>query len=163
MKKPSRRRLVLFLPLAVLTAIVWLFAQELAAPKVQGYVESPLIGQPLPDLGVPVPDGPFIVNFFASWCAPCAVEHPSLMDMQEQGIKIIGIAYKDSYKGVDEWLEKRGNPYVSVHHNKEQAVILGITGVPESFAVDANHVVRARFQGPLEEPQTIDGFLKALQ
>ena len=159
----SRRRLVLFIPLAVLTAIVWLFAQQLAAPKVQGYIESPLIGKPLPYLGIDLPPPPFIINVFASWCAPCAIEHAPLMDMQKQGVKIVGIAFKDSRKNIDEWLKKRGNPYVSVQHDKGQALTLGITGVPESFAVDKDGIVRMRFQGPLEEPQTIKDFLQVMQ
>lgn len=163
MKKPSSRRFVLFLPLIVLTAIIWLFAQELAAPKVQGYIESPLIGQSVPDLGIKLPDGPLIINVFASWCAPCAIEHSHLMELQKQNIAIIGIVYKDSRKNIADWFKKRGNPYALVEHDKGQALTLGITGVPESFALDKNHIVRARFQGPLEDPQIIADFLKALQ
>jgi len=163
MKKPSNRRWVLFIPLAVLTAIVWLFASELAAPKVQGYIESPLIGQPMPDIGIDLPEGPFVLNFFASWCTPCAVEHSNLMQMQKGGVKIIGVAYKDSRKNITDWLKRRGNPYMAYEHDKGAAIAMGITGVPESFAVDKNHIVRARFQGPLEEQSTVDEFLRTMQ
>ena len=104
-------------------------------------------------------------HFFASWCTPCAVEHPTLMYFKKSGITIIGIAFNDTPENIGAWLKKRGNPYKIVTYDAGNgpSVDMGITGVPENFAVDAQGIVVKRLQGPLEDPDVIAAFKKAVQ
>lgn len=152
------------LPLILFSALAILFASQLLKPRVNGYVESPLIGKTLPDLGVTIPGSPFIVNFFASWCAPCLVEHPHLMAMKKNGTAIIGIVFKDTPESIEAFLKKHGNPYSAIVYDDGSgpSIAMGITGVPESYAIDRNRIIRLRNQGPLEDPATIKQFMKAL-
>lgn len=155
-----------YIPLLIFAAFAVLFANRLINPRVMGTIDSPLIGKPIPDLGFKhLPDGPFILNFFASWCAPCVVEHPHLMDLRKSGIVIVGVAFKDTPENIDVFLKDRGNPYkfILADSGDGPAIIMGITGVPESYAIDANHIVRARIQGPLEDPRVIAQFKAAVQ
>lgn len=154
-----------YLPLLIFTLLALMLAYRLTMPRVAGTIDSPLIGKSLPDLGIAeLPKGPFIVNFFASWCAPCTIEHPTLMQFEKDGITIIGIAFNDTPENITAWLKKRGNPYKSVIYDAGDgpSVDMGITGVPESFVVDAQGIVRKRFQGPLEDPSVIAEFEAAV-
>jgi len=137
------------IPLAVFIVLAGMLLYRIENPRVTGSVDSPLIGRPLPDIGMAV-KGPAIVNFFASWCAPCKVEHPYLLIAKSRGIKIVGVAYKDKQTNIAAYLQRGGNPYVNVIYDDDgkKAIDLGITGVPESFLVDEKGIVRRRLQGP---------------
>lgn len=93
-----------------------------------------------------------IVNFFASWCAPCHEEHPVLMRLAERtGVAVVGIDYKDKRPAVAEWFARDGNPFSRVGFDETGRVFIdwGLSGVPETFVVDkAGHVVW-RYQGAL--------------
>lgn len=164
-----RKSLVTLLPLLVFVLLTLLFADRLAAPRVNGAIDSPLIGKPMPEL--PFANWPkdikppYIVNVFASWCAPCVIEHPNLIALQKTGITIIGIAYKDTQANIKKYLKAGGNPYKAVLYDDkgEAAILLGITGVPESFAVDAQGLVRARQQGPFADADTINDFVREMR
>lgn len=160
-----KRNILVFLPFIIFAGLAILFATRLSDPRVNGYVESPLIGKALPDIGVTLPGSPFIVNFFASWCAPCAIEHPNLMKMKKDGIAIIGVVFKDTPENIDAFLKKHGNPYSTIVYDDGSgpSINMGITGVPESYAIDRNHIVRMRHQGPLEDPVIINQLLEALK
>jgi len=92
-----------------------------------------------------------LVNFWASWCAPCRVEHEILKKISEQEIKIIGINYKDNDKKAEEFLEELGNPYQSIgkDYAGKTAINWGIYGVPETFLIDKNGKIILRHPGPL--------------
>lgn len=84
---------------------------------------------------------PVLVNFWATWCGPCKLEHPLLVDMREQGVEIVGILYKDpkNLEGARELLQAEGDPYVAVGLDPtgDLGIEMGLSGVPESFLIDA--------------------------
>lgn len=93
-----------------------------------------------------------VVNFFASWCPPCEAEHNLLMDMKaNHGVIIYGVDYKDSDSGRVDYLQRLGNPYVAVTPDPEGeiATLWGIRGVPETFIIDKNGIIRYRLSAPM--------------
>jgi cytochrome c biogenesis protein CcmG/thiol:disulfide interchange protein DsbE len=130
-------------------------------------VDSPLIGQPLPDIP-PLPyleeEGALdfdelrghivVVNFWASWCFPCRLEHPLLTGTAaaygDRGVHFVGILHQDSEASAISFLDQfgRGVNYSYVTDNDSRAAVeLGLFGVPETYFIDADGVVRGRVQG----------------
>jgi cytochrome c biogenesis protein CcmG, thiol:disulfide interchange protein DsbE len=157
-----KQRLLMFLPLLLLAGLVLLFANRLASPRVTGIIDSPLIGKRVP-LETKL-EPPYMINFFASWCTPCLLEHPYLMKMKDRGVPIIGILYKDKLQAGLDFLEDNGSPYDGVMTDQagKLGADFGITGVPETFVVDANGIIRARWQGPIADEDTIQELLKSI-
>jgi cytochrome c biogenesis protein CcmG, thiol:disulfide interchange protein DsbE len=80
-----------------------------------------------------------IVNFFASWCAPCVQEHPLLIDLKRtSGVRLVGINHKDPSPGGLRFLTRYGNPFdaVGVDGNGRAAIEWGVYGMPETFVID---------------------------
>ncbi len=96
-----------------------------------------------------------LINFFASWCTPCAAEMPVLKEMSDQGLVIYGILFNDKPPLARAFLEKYGNPYAGMVNDSDgsAAVDWGTTGVPESFLVDPKGKVVYRVAGPIGEAQ----------
>ncbi|MGE0665974.1 MAG: DsbE family thiol:disulfide interchange protein [Sphingomonadales bacterium] len=95
-----------------------------------------------------------IVNFFASWCAPCKAEHPVLMTLEKRaGVPVYGIAWKDRREALGAWLAADGNPFGRAGFDATGRVGIdwGISGVPETFVVDRAGKVVWRFQGALND------------
>ncbi len=95
---------------------------------------------------------PVVVNFFASWCVPCRVEHPLLMRLaQREHIPLIGIAYKDKPADSARLLAQFGDPYrdVGMDRDGRTGLDFGVYGVPETYVIDATGHIRKRFVGPL--------------
>lgn len=152
------------IPIVLLLALVALFALGLRHdPRI---VPSPLIGKPAPAFALPGLGGlppqlssadlqgrPLLVNFFASWCAGCRVEHPLLMQLAAQGVEIIGMDYKDSDADGAAWLARFGNPYRMVAADTLGAVGLdwGVYGVPETYVLSAGGVILYKQIGPMTE------------
>lgn len=92
-----------------------------------------------------------LVNFWASWCSGCRLEHPILVKMAEAGGIIYGVDYKDN-KGLT-YLTEGGNPYVTVSEDKlgRTAIDWGVYGIPETFVVDANGIVTHRHIGAITD------------
>lgn len=181
MNQPSRRRasLVALIPLALFLALAILFYTRLGASD-PSEVPSALIGKPVPDFrldgiagltqdGAPIPGlaatdlakGVFIVNVFASWCAPCRAEHPLLTDLaKDQRIRLFGLNYKDADDQALRFLNGLGNPYAAIgaDRNGRVGIDWGVYGVPETFVV-ANGRIVAKLVGPLT-PQRISAELK---
>ena len=97
-------------------------------------------------------DGDYIVNVWASWCITCRVEHPYLSQLNKDGIRIIGLNYKDERTDASKWLKKFGNPYDVVIYDIKGtlALDLGVTGAPETFLVSNGEVV-AHYQGEVNQ------------
>jgi cytochrome c biogenesis protein CcmG/thiol:disulfide interchange protein DsbE len=127
---------------------------------------SALAGRPAPALTVtPLGDLPMIadadlrqgevklVNFFASWCQPCRVEHPNLMGLQAEGLAIYGVNYKDEEAKALGFLAGLGNPYLAAGQDADgrQAIDWGVYGVPETFVVDGTGKIVLRFPGPITQ------------
>jgi len=101
---------------------------------------------------------PFVVNFFASWCVPCRMEHPLLMRLAtENHLPLYGIDYKDKPADGARLLATFGDPYRLVGMDRDGQVGLnfGVYGVPETYVVDSAGVIRKRFVGPLTA-ETVD-------
>ena len=93
-----------------------------------------------------------LINFWASWCAPCRTEHPILMKLsQEKNLKIFGVNFKDKKIHADQFLKELGNPYAFIGKdiNGKQSVRFGIYGIPESILINKNLLIMKKFVGPL--------------
>tara|TARA_B100001063_G_scaffold212840_1_gene212069 strand:- start:349 stop:831 length:483 start_codon:yes stop_codon:yes gene_type:complete len=91
----------------------------------------------------------FVVNFFASWCKPCLAEHPLLMELHANGVKIVGINFRDDEDNFIEWIDKHGNPFFHVIRDDGTiAYQMGLIGVPETYFINNSKVVK-KIQGPL--------------
>ncbi|MFT7058817.1 MAG: cytochrome c biogenesis protein CcmG/thiol:disulfide interchange protein DsbE [Pseudorhodobacter sp.] len=91
-----------------------------------------------------------LVNFWASWCAPCRAEHPLLETLKDEGIKIYGVNYKDRAKDALGFLAELGNPYASIGADAgRMALNWGVYGVPETYVIDGQGRVVLRFAGPI--------------
>jgi len=146
----------------------WLFLLFAAGLTVFLYVEEPkqqtLLGTEVPPLKLPMfqeppraaADAPVTVyNLFASWCTPCIAELPLLEQLNRESVTVIGIAWKDDPQTLQDWLKRHGNPYDAIYLDNEgrYGMSLGMRGVPESFIVDAQGVIRYHHAGALTQPQ----------
>ncbi|MDR6626569.1 DsbE family thiol:disulfide interchange protein [Caulobacter segnis] len=166
------KRWLAFVPLLVLLALAGLFAGYALKrdPRVQ---PQALVGKPAPTLSLPeltsgtptairAPgEGPILVNFFASWCAPCEVEHPQLMALKAQGVKVVGVAYKDAPANTQAFLTRLGDPFALhlVDRDGRAGLEFGVTGVPETYLVGSDGVILAKHTGPLT-PDAAEDMLK---
>jgi cytochrome c biogenesis protein CcmG/thiol:disulfide interchange protein DsbE len=111
-----------------------------------------------------IPRGrPAIVNFFASWCAPCRIEHPQLLRLAREGIALVGIAYKDKPDDAKRFLGDLGDPFraIGLDQTGRTAIEWGVYGVPESYFVDPAGIVRWRYAGPIT-PDVLDAEVRPL-
>jgi cytochrome c biogenesis protein CcmG/thiol:disulfide interchange protein DsbE len=92
-----------------------------------------------------------LVNFWASWCGPCRVEHPRLEELAAAGVPVVGVNYKDAPDQALAFLAELGDPYAAIGADPAGRVGLdwGIYGVPETFVVDGDGVILLRHPGPL--------------
>ena len=93
-----------------------------------------------------------LINFWASWCAPCRIEHPQLMELsKENNIKILGVNFKDKKINALKFLKDLGDPYeyLTRDSNGKQSVNFGIYGIPESILIDNKLTIIKKFVGPL--------------
>ena len=98
-----------------------------------------------------------IVNFFASWCPPCKVEHPQLIELSKS-VNLYGIAKKDKPQELLTWLEELGNPFKKVGLDNEGMVSIewGVYGLPETFIVDDSGVIIYKHIGPVMKKDVIE-------
>ena len=95
----------------------------------------------------------YLLNIWSSWCVPCRQEHPLLMTLkQNDKIDIIGLNYKDNKKNAVKFLQELGNPYEKIFIDLDgtQAIEWGAYGVPESFLIYNNEIIK-KYIGPLNE------------
>lgn len=158
-------RLRLILPLLVLLGLAVVFVVGLQGdprklPSV--FIDKPAPAFSLPDLaeGNPVvtPEGlrgkVWLLNVFASWCGACVAEHPHLLELAKlKRVELVGLAYKDEPDDTRAWLEARGNPYgrIAVDRDGLVGIDYGVYGVPETFVIDAQGVIRYKAVGPVDE------------
>ncbi|HEY0600105.1 DsbE family thiol:disulfide interchange protein [Brevundimonas sp.] len=183
-------RWLALIPLLALLALVAFAAvrlgdftgRSLAEGRGSEYRPDALIGQPVPETVLPLLTGatagpgvldlktagvgrPMLINVFASWCAPCRLEHPQLMALKARGVAVVGVAWKDDPVKTRAFLDELGDPYamVLVDRDGRAGLDLGITGAPETFAVDAMGRVVAKSSAPLMDQAEIDRLVEAMQ
>lgn len=168
---PARRSLLVLLPVLTFTVLAGLFYVRLRSGADPAAIPSALIGQPVPVFqlapvaglsaaGKPVPGlssedlkgQVTVVNFWASWCAPCEVEHPMLMRLsREPDIHVVGIDYKDTAERGRGFLQRHGVPFAAVGADPTGRVGIdfGVYGVPETFVIGPDGVIRDKLVGIL--------------
>jgi cytochrome c biogenesis protein CcmG/thiol:disulfide interchange protein DsbE len=158
------KRLFYLLPLLVFLVVGGYFALSLQPGHDIHELPSAMIDKPAPDFDLATLAGaqkldldalkgrPFVVNFFASWCVPCRVEHPVLMRLaQQEHLPLYGIAYKDKPEDAQKLLATYGDPYqqVGLDQTGTTGLNFGVYGVPETYVIDKAGRIRRRFVGPL--------------
>lgn len=152
------------LPLIVLAALAVVFVIGLQGdprklPSV--FIDKPAPAFSLPDLaeGQPVvtPESlrgkVWLLNVFASWCGACVAEHPLLLELAKLNrVELVGLAYKDDPIDTRAWLAQRGNPYgrIAVDRDGLVGIDYGVYGVPETFVIDGEGVIRYKAVGPVD-------------
>lgn len=99
-----------------------------------------------------VEDKIYLLNLWASWCAPCRIEHKNLMTLSNnQSIEIIGLNYRDSIDNAKSFIDKYGNPYSEILIDKDGtiAINLGAIGVPETYVINKNKNILKKITGPI--------------
>ena len=159
------KRLVFFMPLVAIAAMMALFAFALLTGVNPQEMDSALEGREMPAFRLTdVNDSqrtlteeslegePYLMNFWATWCPSCKFEHPYLNSLASEGVRIIGVNYKDDRELAVTWLRDYANPYdIDVFDpNGDLGFELGVTGAPETFFVDSSGIIRHRFQGPID-------------
>lgn len=159
-------RALRFVPLAVLLVLVAGLVWRLANPG-NTIVRSKLEGKPVPAFALPAAlptkaglktadlatGQPRLVNIFASWCVPCIREVGVLQRLKARGVAIDGIAVRDRSEDVADFLARRGDPYARIGSDRQSRVqiLLGSSGVPESFIVDGKGVIRYQHVGAIKD------------
>lgn len=166
--RPVRRRLAFLIPLLGFLVLAG-FASVALLATLRGerdmtQLPSAMLGKPAPAIELPDlrdPSGsvsaadlagrPFLVNVFASWCAPCRAEAPALALLAEQ-IDILGLAYKDRPEDSQKFLDQYGDPFVAVGVDRDgdAGMAWGVYGVPETFLVGADGTILMRHAGPID-------------
>ncbi|KAK0361041.1 hypothetical protein LTR94_024910 [Friedmanniomyces endolithicus] len=174
-------RWIALAPLIVLAGLAALFIGW-SLQRDPAYRPDAMVGQPVPTRALAqlsagqagptavtlqtVSQGrPMLVNMFASWCAPCRIEHPKLLELKARGVVIVGVAYKDDPKATQAFVDELGDPFSRILIDQEgrAGLDLGISGVPETFAVDAQGRIVAKQSGPLLNQADIDRLLATLE
>ena len=95
-----------------------------------------------------------VINFFASWCTPCADEMPELATLKQEfpEVKLVGIAWNDAPNTLTPWLKKHNNPFEKIWLDKtgDATIAMGIRGIPETVIVDSKGVIRYKLTGILK-------------
>jgi cytochrome c biogenesis protein CcmG/thiol:disulfide interchange protein DsbE len=128
-------------------------------------IASPLVGRTAPDFALrEVGSGntlslnqfrgkPVIVNFWATWCAPCYEEHPVLVAnarLLQPNVQFLGVVFQDTEDKIQKFLNERGSAYPTVVDDAgKTAIAYGVGGVPETFFLDASGKIVAKYSGPM--------------
>ena len=169
-------RTVLSIGLFIAAAIIGILFVGLG--KDPQAIASPLVGRPAPPFALrEVGTGktielaqlrgrPVILNFWATWCGPCYEEHPTLVANARElqpNVQFLGVVFQDTEDKIQKFLNDRGNAYPTVVDDSgKTAIAYGVGGVPETFFVDKDGVIRAKFTGPLTTELLQANLVKAM-
>lgn len=163
-------RKVLFIPLIcfllLAAALMWQLNRNADGGDPTA-LESALIGKPVPvfrleslqqpgqtyDQKVLTDGKPLLLNVWATWCPTCRAEHEYLKTLAAQGVRVVGLNYKDDRAKAIDWLASLGNPYALSLYDGDGmlGLDLGVYGAPETFLIDGNGVIRYRHVGDLND------------
>ncbi len=168
---------VIWTPLVLFALFFGVAISGLLTPR-DNVIESRLIGQQVPQfaLDAALPDRPGVtsadlatgeprlLNVFASWCVPCIAEAPQLMQLQRAGVTIDAIAVRDRPEDIADFLSRWGDPYARIGADRESRaqLALGSSGVPETFVIDGNGIIRHQHIGDIR-PENVPEILDALE
>ena len=161
------KKIIIYLPLFLTFCIFSVLLIHLLKDKNPSHPPSALLNQEIPNFAIndlfddkiklsnlDINKNVTIVNFFASWCAPCKIEHPLLMKLKEKypDLVIIGIDYKDKKEDAINFLLSNGNPYnfVGFDENGNTGFEFGVFGLPETFIINKLGKIIYKHIGPLE-------------
>lgn len=158
------KRLFLFIPLIIFVVLAAFLGGGIGREN-KDALPSPLIGKPFPKFilqqvetekqltQADLQGKPMLVNVWATWCPTCKAEHQFLNTLAAQGVRIIGINYKDDDDEAKVWLNDYGNPYeFNISDPKGKLGLeLGVYGAPETFFVDGDGIIRAKHIGDLNQ------------
>jgi cytochrome c biogenesis protein CcmG/thiol:disulfide interchange protein DsbE len=158
------RRVLYVLPVLLFLALATYFALALRPDHDANFLPSALIDKPVPQFDLASLTGGdnvsaaglkghvVVINFFASWCVPCRIEHPILTRLASQEhLPLYGIAYKDRDDATRDLLSQFGDPFlrIGVDADGRTGLNFGVYGVPETYVIDKSGRIRQRFVGPL--------------
>jgi cytochrome c biogenesis protein CcmG/thiol:disulfide interchange protein DsbE len=179
MTRTVLRRALYVLPIIALLALAGFFYKSLNGPP-PDELPSPLIDKPAPGVSLPALDASAkgfsssdlkaghvsIVNVWASWCVPCRAEEPALQALaRQQGVTLYAIVYRDTAPKARAFLDELGNPYAGIDLDADgrAGIEWGIYGVPETFVIDGNGIVRLRYPEPIVGTALTDTILPAIE
>ncbi|WP_150047251.1 DsbE family thiol:disulfide interchange protein [Methylomonas rhizoryzae] len=157
--------LLLWLPVLLGLALALLFWRGLTFDP--NRTASRLIGKPVPAFSLPALQdggrlldsadikGPALINVWATWCTACRNEHPLLLEITRQyGVNIYGVDYQDEAESAKAWLQQQGDPFVWVMFDgaASAGLALDVFSLPQTYAIDAEGIIRYRHIGELNEP-----------
>lgn len=157
-------RLWFLIPLIVFIGLIVMLYMRLGQPT--DIVTNTALERPVPAFELPLlsdtsrtmtnenlPDTPFLMNIWGSWCPTCVIEHPFLMQLEERDVNLVGINYKDEIGDALGYLNQGGDPFsMSIQDLSGQfALDLGLTGAPETFVVDGEGIIRQHIIGEINE------------
>lgn len=170
------KKIFLFLPLVIIFAVVVFLAMQLQKPDAISPSED-WRDKPLPEFRLPslleqhrllsqqdLPQEPFILNVWASWCTWCIKEFPILSQLEQKGVKIVGLTYTDKPDDARNALVKWGNPFVFVIDDSQRDFLvqtLKVSAAPTSYLVDKHGIIR--FQQKGYHPDFIQEFLPRIE
>lgn len=165
------------IPLGIFAILIGFLAMGLGLKPHE--IPSPLINKPAPAFSLPLLDDPqqklaaqdlrgkvWILNVWASWCVACRIEHPLLVEFSKTAtVPVYGLNYKDKREDAMRWLANFGNPYTRSLSDTEGLVGIdfGVYGVPETFIIDKEGVIRMKQIGPVTPEVLRDEILPLLK
>lgn len=162
--KKSQIKIWFLIPLIVFVGFIIMLYLRLGQPT--DIVTNTALERPVPSFELPLlsdtsrmmtndnlPEQPFLMNIWGSWCPTCIIEHPFLMQLEERGVNLVGVNYKDDIGDALGYLNRGGDPFsMSIQDLSGQfALDLGLTGAPETFVVDGQGIIRQHIVGEINE------------
>ena len=170
-------RSVLFIGVLIAAALVVILFVGLG--KDPSAIRTPLIGKPAPSFALrevgtnntidisQYRGRPLVINFWATWCGPCWEEHPVLVanaKMLQPNVQFLGVVFQDKEDKILGFLQQRGTAYPTVVDEQgKTAIAYGVGGVPETFFLDANGVIVAKFNGPMSSDALQENLQKVMR
>jgi len=157
-------RLNFFLPLAIFISIIIFLIFALGRDP--NHIPSSMLNRPVPSFSLSVLGDednfkdnkifvgkPALLNIWATWCFSCRIEHPYLYKLSSQGVRIVGLNYKDNTLKAKKWLNDKKDPYIFslIDQEGKFAIDLGVFGAPETYMIDSDGIIRYKHVGIIDD------------